>query len=51
VLDLLTRDKTWTEGNDYNLAELRKTIQNGDAFLNTFDQDIKTIEGVLLRDL
>jgi hypothetical protein len=51
VLDLLTRDKTWTEGNDYNLAELRKTIQNGDAFLNTFDQDIKTIEGVLLREL
>ena len=51
VLDLLTRDKTWTEGNDYNLAELRNAIQNGGSFPATFDPDMKTIEGVFLRDL
>jgi hypothetical protein len=51
VLDLLTRDKTWTEGNDYNLAELRNIIQNGGSFPTSCDVDMKTIEGVFLRDL
>ena len=51
VLDLLTRDKTWTEGNDYNLSELRSLIQNGGPFPATFDPDMRTIEGILLRDL
>jgi hypothetical protein len=47
VLDLLTRNKSWTEGNNYNLVELRKTKQ----FTTTFDPDLKTLDGVYLRDL
>jgi hypothetical protein len=51
LVDKLTRNKTWTDGNDYNLAELRKTIQNGGSFPSSFDPDMKTIEGIFLRDL
>ena len=51
VLDSLTRDKSWTEGNDYNLAELRNKIQNGGEFNNTFDPNAKTIEGLFIKDL
>jgi len=51
VLDSLTRDKSWTEGNDYNLAELRKKIQNGGDFNNVFDPDAKTIEGLFIKDI
>ena len=51
LIDRLTRDKTWTEGNDYNLSELRSLIQHGESFPTTFDPDMRTIEGILLRDL
>jgi hypothetical protein len=51
MVDKLTRNKTWTDGNDYNLAELRNTIQNGGSFASSFDPDMKTIEGIFLRDL
>lgn len=51
VLDLLTRDKTWTEGNEYNLSELRTRILGGGTFLDVFDLDTKTLEGAFLRDL
>jgi hypothetical protein len=51
LLDLLTRGKSWTEGNDYNLAELRTKILDGGSFQDVFDPEMKTIEGVFLRDL
>ena len=51
LLDMLTRDKTWTEGNDYNLSELRTQILEGGSFQDVFDPDMRTIEGILLRDL
>jgi glycosyltransferase involved in cell wall biosynthesis len=51
LLDLLMRDKCWTEGNDYNLAELRTKIQQGGEFETKFDPDMKTIEGLYYRDL
>jgi hypothetical protein len=51
LLDMLTRDKTWTEGNDYNLSELRSQILEGGSFQDVFDPDMRTIEGILLRDL
>ena len=51
LLDLLTLGKSWTEGNDYNLAELRRTVQNGGSFPTSFDTELKTIEGTLLKDL
>jgi hypothetical protein len=51
LLDMLTRDKTWTEGNDYNLSELRNTILGGGSFPAVFDPDMRTIEGTFLRDL
>jgi hypothetical protein len=47
VLDLLTRNKSWTEGNNYNLTDLRRTKQ----FTTTFDPDLKTLDDVYLRDL
>jgi glycosyltransferase involved in cell wall biosynthesis len=47
VLDLLTRNKSWTEGNVYSLVDLRKTKQ----FVSTFHPDLKTLDGVYLRDL
>ena len=51
ILDMLTRNKSWTEGNDYNLTDLKKTIQSGESFQTFFDVNMKTIEGVLLKDL
>ena len=51
LLDLLTRGKSWTEGNDYNLAELRTKILNGGSFQDVFDPEMKTIEGVFLYDI
>jgi glycosyltransferase involved in cell wall biosynthesis len=51
TLDMLIRNKFWTEGNDFNLAELRTKIQQGGEFETKFDPDMKTIEGLYYRDL
>jgi len=51
ILDMLTRNKSWTEGNNYNLTDLQRTIQNGESFQTFFDPEMKTIEGILLKDL
>lgn len=51
LLDLLTRNKYWTEGNDYNLKELREKIQNGGVFNTEFDKNMKLIDGVCVKDL
>jgi hypothetical protein len=51
VLDMLTRNKPWAEGNAYILSELRTYIQNGGTFNNVFDRDTKSIEGLYYRDL
>jgi len=50
-LDMLTRNKPWTEGNAYTLSELRTHIQNGGGFNNVFDPDTKSLEGLYYRDL
>jgi len=47
VLDLLTRNKSWTEGNNYILSDLRNTK----AFQNNFNTDMKTLDGEYLRNL
>jgi glycosyltransferase involved in cell wall biosynthesis len=47
VLDLLTRNKSWTEGNTYTVTDLRRTKN----FNTSFDATIKTLDGVLLSDL
>lgn len=47
ILDMLTRNKAWSEGNNYSLVELRKTKQ----FNTNFDKDLKTLDGVYIRDL
>ena len=47
VLDLLKRNKSWTEGNNYNLTDLRRTKM----FLVEFDPKLKTLDGVFLKDL
>lgn len=47
VLDMLTRNKSWTEGNNYTLVDLR----NKKIFETSFSNDIKTLDGVYLRDL
>ena len=46
-LDLLTREKYWTEGNNYNLEEICKSKQ----FPTIFDKSIKTIEGLYVCNL
>lgn len=51
VLDMLTRNKSWTEGNDYVLSELRNKIQSGGSFDCLFDVNMKTIDGIFLRDI
>jgi glycosyltransferase involved in cell wall biosynthesis len=51
ILDMLIRNKSWTEGNNYNLTDLRKHIQSGGKFSTSFDSDIKTLDGVYIRDL
>ena len=51
ILDMLTRTKTWTEGNDYNLKELRDFIQSGGSFNIVFSDKLKTIDCVYLKDL
>lgn len=51
VLDMLTRDKYLSEGNTYTLKELVTRIQNGGTFDSDFHPDMKTIEGVFIRDL
>ena len=51
LLDLLTRDKYWAEGNDYNLKELREKIQNGEEFNTNFDINMKLIDGICVKDL
>lgn len=48
---LLMRNKSWTEGNNYILKELRKQIQAGGKFQTDFDKDVKTLDGVFLRDI
>lgn len=47
ILDMLTRNKAWSEGNNYSLTELRKTKK----FNTDFDKDLKTLDGVYIRDL
>lgn len=51
ILDMLTRNKSWSEGNVYTLKELRKVIQSGGTFQTEFSNDIKTLDGVFLRDI
>ena len=51
VLDMLIRNKSWTEGNTFTLSDLRNHIQTGGTFNNEFDPDMKTIEGLYYRDL
>lgn len=51
ILDMLIRNKSWTEGNAYTLKDLRQTIQNGGSFQTEFDPTIKTLDGVFLTDL
>lgn len=51
VLDLLTRNKFWTEGNNFNLTELRTNILKGGSFNNVFPPDLKTLEGINISDL
>jgi len=52
ILDLLERPKSWTEGNNYNLKELRTHIQLGNTFIiDTFDKNTTTLHGIKLCDL
>ena len=51
ILDMLARNKSWTEGNNYTLTDLRRTIQSGGSFNREFDKDIKTLDGLFLRDI
>ena len=51
ILDLLTRNKSWTEGNDYNISELRNKIQEGGEFNNIFDPNTKTLDDLFLKDI
>ena len=51
LLDLLTRNKSWAEGNDYNLSEIRKKIQGGGSFTTEFDLNSKLIDGLFIREL
>lgn len=51
VLDMLLRNKSWTEGNDYHLTDLRNKIQNGGTFDTSFNPDLKTLDGIFLREL
>jgi glycosyltransferase involved in cell wall biosynthesis len=51
ILDMLTRNKSWTEGNNYTLSDLRKIVKEGGEINVPFDPDAKTLDGVYLRDL
>lgn len=51
ILDMLLRNKSWTEGNTFTLSDLRNHIQSGGDFNNEFDPDMKTVEGLYYRDL
>jgi hypothetical protein len=52
ILDLLTRNKYLAEGNSYNLRELRNLGKNNMlSFETKFDTNMKSLEGVLLRDM
>jgi hypothetical protein len=51
ILDLLTRNKSWSEGNDYNLSDLRNKILQGGSFNNVFPPDLKTLEGINICEL
>jgi hypothetical protein len=51
LLDLLTRNKSLAEGNDYNLSMLRTHILNGGGFKTKFDINEKLIDGVFIKDL
>lgn len=51
MLDLLTRDKYWTDGNDYNLGELRNKVQQTGKFDINIRTDIELIYGGFLKDL
>jgi hypothetical protein len=51
ILDLLTRNKSWTEGNDYNISELRNKIQEGGEFNSIFDPNTKTLDDLFLKDI
>ena len=48
---LLMRDKSWTEGNDYTLIDLRKTVKEGGEINIPFDTNAKTLDGIYLREL
>jgi hypothetical protein len=49
MVDLLARDKTWTEGNNYNLKDLRIKIFKGGSF--DIETDAKTVDGILSKEL
>jgi len=47
ILDMLTRNKTWSECNNYNLTDLKRTKE----FTRVFDYNLKTLDGIFLKDL
>lgn len=55
LLDMLTRDKTWTEGNDYNLKDLRNEyLIKGELNFKDPKYDktkFKTLDGIFLHEL
>lgn len=48
---LLMRNNIWTEGNSYTLTYLRARLKDGQPIHIPFDPEVRTIDGVLLRDL
>lgn len=51
ALDLLMRPKSWAEGNNYNLKERHDTFRAGKQLVIPINKDLKTLEGLLVRDL
>jgi glycosyltransferase involved in cell wall biosynthesis len=51
ILDMLIRNKSWTEGNNYTLKDLREKVKNGEGISIPFDPNLKTLDGMYLRDL
>jgi len=51
LLDLLMRNTSWTEGNDYHLTDLRNKIQSGGEFTKEFNKERKLLDGLKLCEL
>jgi hypothetical protein len=51
LLDMTTRQKYKSEGNTFELAELREHILKGGQFTVDFDASSKTLEGLLISEL